>query len=480
MKLLRFYIALWITKLSIVIIKFTKHRGTTLPGRIALKICPNFLQKANISNKIQILGVTGTNGKTTTCNLLIDMLKADGRRIIENNEGSNTIVGLITAFVKDMNCCGKFRSDTAVLEIDERSSRLIFPVIKPDFLLVNNLTRDSIMRNGHPEYISKLLTSYMPAETKLILNGDDLIASNVAPDNPRVYFGIETLPGDTQKCINLTNDLQICPCCNSVLEYINRRYHHIGRAFCPKCGFHSPDLHYVGKNANVEDRSIEIEHRSINQQDSTNGTAAISVEWSHRFPILNDSIFNIYNVLAVVSFMSELGYSKEQTEELLNQTKIRSDRYKVENISGYRIVCLMTKELNAMACSRVFDYVSNQVGDKELILMINNMPDVGVWSENTCWLYDCDFELLNNDSMKNIIVTGPRANDYYLRLKFADIDDDHISLIKNELDSVEALRLNEGKDIYLLYGMDYGDLPKKVTKKIREKILAKTGNGQVR
>lgn len=467
MKLLRFYIALWITKLSIVIIKFTKHRGTTLPGRIALKICPNFLQKANISNKIQILGVTGTNGKTTTCNLLIDMLKADGRRIIENNEGSNTIVGLITAFVKDMNCCGKFRSDTAVLEIDERSSRLIFPVIKPDFLLVNNLTRDSIMRNGHPEYISKLLTSYMPAETKLILNGDDLIASNVAPDNPRVYFGIETLPGDTQKCINLTNDLQICPCCNSVLEYINRRYHHIGRAFCPKCGFHSPDLHYIGRDVNFEDQSIEIEHVDVESH----------IEWKYRFRMLNDSVFNIYNILAVVSFMSELGYSGEYTAKLLEQTGIVANRYHVEEISGYKIVWQMAKDRNAFACSRAFDYVSQQDGDgdKELILMMNNLADDKIWSENTCWLYDCDFEFLNCENIKHIIVTGPRARDYHLRLRFAGIDDQKISFVKNEYDAPEALRLDRGEYIYLLYGTDCLDLVEKVNQKIKKKILNKIG-----
>ena len=163
MKRLKFYLALWCAKLSIVALKLTGHRGTDFPGRIAVKICPDFLRQARVPG--MILGVTGTNGKTTVCNLLISMLTADGKKILDNNQGSNTITGLTTAFIRDMGAGGRCRSDAAVLEIDERSSRVVFPMMEPDFLLINNLTRDSIMRNGHPEYISRVLTRAMPANS---------------------------------------------------------------------------------------------------------------------------------------------------------------------------------------------------------------------------------------------------------------------------------------------------------------------------
>lgn len=503
MKRLKFYIALWCAKLSIVALKLTGHRGTDFPGRIAVKICPDFLRQARVPGRI--LGVTGTNGKTTVCNLLIGMMKADGKRVLDNNQGSNTITGLTTAFIRDMGIGGRCRSDVAVLEIDERSSRIVFPMMEPDFLLINNLTRDSIMRNGHPEYISRVLTRAMPEKTKLILNGDDLIASNVAPANPRAYYGFESLPGDVQECINLVNDLQICPRCHSILKYTNRRYHHIGRAYCPECGFRSPKLNYTGGDVNLETNDFEVIRRQtkaeaglplreapgdgapmsrggapmpedsapMSENGAPTGNGGDEAIWTKRFRILNDSIFNVYNVLAVISYMSELGYSAERIQELLVGTEIVKSRYLVEETGGYRIIRQMSKDRNALGSSRAFDYVSHQPGDKELIMMMNNLSDAAVWSENTCWLYDCDFEFLNQDNIKNIVVTGPRAKDYYLRLKFAGIEDDRISFVHDEIDSPEALRLYEGEDIYILYGTDSIDLAEQVAGKVREKIEAK-------
>ena len=104
---------------------------------------------------------------------------------------------------------------------------------------------------------------------------------------------------------------------------------------------------------------------------------------------------------------------------------------------------------------------------------MNNLSDAAVWSENTCWLYDCDFEFLNKDNIRNIVVTGPRAKDYYLRLKFAGIEDERISFVHDETDAPGALRLYPGEDIYILYGTDSIDLADQVAEKVREQIREK-------
>ena len=181
MKKIRFFIALWIAKLSVVALKITRHRGTNFPGEIALKLCPNFLKYINKPRKI--IAVTGTNGKTTVNNLINDMLEKDNKKVLNNKFGSNINTGISTSLIHGVNIFNKEKYEIASFEIDERTAVKVYPYLKPNYLIITNLSRDSIMRNAHPEFISNLLTEYIPRKTKLILNADDLISSNVAPEN---------------------------------------------------------------------------------------------------------------------------------------------------------------------------------------------------------------------------------------------------------------------------------------------------------
>lgn len=456
MNKIRFFIALWAAKMSIIALRITKHNGTNFPGVVALKICPNFLEY--VSKPAKIIGVTGTNGKTTVCNLAIDMFKADGRKVLDNSMGSNIDSGISTSFINGVSIFNKCKYKEALIEIDERSVPVLFPYFTPEILLINNLTRDSIMRNGHPEFIGRLLTEEMPKETKLLLNGDDLIASNIAPDNERAYFGIKKMDTDVKECINLINDMRICPKCNSILKYDALRYHHIGKAYCPSCGFKSPQCKYEGYDVDTESMTVKVA-----EEDG---------EFTYR--LLNDSVFNIYNVVAVVSLFRELGYSKERIAELLSQIEIVKSRFSQQEVGNYTIVRQMSKDKNALGASRAFDYVSGRPGDKELILMMNCLGDTQHWSENVCWLYDADFEFLNKENIKNIVVTGPRAKDYYLRLKLAGVADDRISFVEKELDAPKALKLEKNESIYVFYGTDSIVLANNVIKNI-EKEIAERG-----
>ena len=125
----RFYIALWMSKLSVIALKLTGHNGTDFPGTVALKICPDFLKY--IAKPKHIIGITGTNGKTTVTNLLTDALAADGIRVLSNREGSNIRTGISTILMKGVTLFNRSRFDSAVLEIDERSAGLVFPYVRP-------------------------------------------------------------------------------------------------------------------------------------------------------------------------------------------------------------------------------------------------------------------------------------------------------------------------------------------------------------
>ena len=102
---LRFYFALWAAKLSIVALKITKHNGTNFPGVLALKLCPDFLKYADKPKKI--IAITGTNGKTTVSNMLLDMLTMDGKRVLNNKMGSNINSGIASSLIYGAGFFGK-------------------------------------------------------------------------------------------------------------------------------------------------------------------------------------------------------------------------------------------------------------------------------------------------------------------------------------------------------------------------------------
>lgn len=449
---IRYYIALWSAKLSIIALKLTRHNGTNFPGALALRLCPEFLKYAAKPKKI--IAVTGTNGKTTVSNMLLDMLTMDGKQVLNNKMGSNINSGIASSLIYGSNLFGRCKYEIGLFEVDERSALRVYPYMKPDYMLITNLSRDSIMRNAHPEYIANILTKYIPQETKLVLNADDLISCRVAPENDRVYFGIEKMATDRTECINLINDLQICPVCHHELKYEYLRYNHIGKAYCPECGFKAPAYDYAGKNVDVDQMTIDVADRA----------------GAGHYKLLNESIYNIYNVVSAVAVLREIGYSHEQIEGFFGKLNIVGSRYNEEKIGSRTLYRVLAKEKNAFATTRVFDYIGGLSGDKEIILMNSCQGDMKHWSENTCWLYDCDFEFLNHENIKNIVLCGPRRFDHKLRLLLAGVPEERLSFAEKEIDAPDLLKFFENDHIYVLYGTDSIDLGKKVADKVEHML----------
>ena len=74
-------------------------QGVTWAGKIALKIYPPVLRELASEVRRDIFVVCGTNGKTTTNNMLCAALEAERQKVICNHTGSNMLNGVVAAFV---------------------------------------------------------------------------------------------------------------------------------------------------------------------------------------------------------------------------------------------------------------------------------------------------------------------------------------------------------------------------------------------
>ena len=336
-----------------------------------------------------------------------------------------------------------------MLEVDERFSRLILPFIKPDYLVVTNLFRDSIKRNAHPEYIFSILDTYVPETTKLILNADCLQSSQLLKNNNRVYFGVEKLDTDVTECVNLINDFSICPNCDEKLKYNYLRYHHIGNAYCPKCGFKSYEANYRLTNIDYEKQSITVDHSGVETV----------------YPMVNRALYNIYNELAAITLMSEFGVDLQKVKDYMKKISITQTRYKENKAGKTEIVRTMAKGQNSVSCSRTLDFVGHEDGDRTVFIMIDDLFERRDSSEFIGWIYDADFEFLNTDGIKQIVLAGPRCFDYKLRLLIAGVPEERILCEEDEFKAVDIMDKDIDK-LYLLHDTSTYDLACKVESKI--------------
>lgn len=435
--MLRFYLALYMAKLSRVAIKvlgkFTKSEGTNFPGTVAMKICPDFLDR--VAKPELIACVTGTNGKTTLCNMLSDILEDNNYSLLSNKYGSNLDTGLATSLAIDASLRNKPKSQIAIFEVDERSAIRVYPHIKPDYLVCTQLTRDSNRRNAHPYYIADIINQGLPNNTKLILNADDIISSDLKPENPRIYYGIDRQPGDNTELRNIINDVQLCPNCHDTIIYDYVRYNHIGRLHCPHCGLKSPEPSYEVSEIDYDNARIQVKAP----------VGAMNLK------LVSDSMFNLYDEIAAIAFLKDIGLSTEKLKSSLEKTHIVSSRYLKETIEGIDIVSNMAKGQVAAACSVAFDYVSKQSGEKELVIIIEDAHNAGKSSEPFMYIYDTDFEFLAKDDVINVVAVGVRSQDLCLRMMMAGLPEEKLKHVKTVPEVPDELLLKPGTGVYILY-----------------------------
>ena len=436
MNKIRFYLALYAAKGAQLAMKLLGRNATFLPGKVAIKLCPHFLRYLNPPKTV--VGVTGTNGKTTVSNLLTSILRKNGFSVTNNSLGSNVQAGVISALIEDTTWFNKPKKDIAILEVDERSSLLIYPDLPPQYLVCNNLMRDSNKRNAHTEFISYIIRTALPTTTHLVLNADDLVACTLAKEGQKcTYFGLDAeIP--QERAPQLIQDIVYCPDCGSILDFEYVRYNHIGRMFCPSCGKKAPERNF---------RVTDI--------DRVNNTFTVTHgDTSHTYNLINDNIVNVYNFCGAIALLTQLGLGFEQINKGFADSEIVKSRFDTAKSGDLNITLIMSKGQNPIACTRCLDYASKAAApNKGVILMLDDISDNTNDSENICWVYDCDYRYLTDPSIAQVVFAGPRCRDHYLRGLMAGVPAEKMQMSKDVTEGAKLIDTAICKDIFVLHDL---------------------------
>lgn len=444
---MKLFFALLISKLYLGLNKLIGRGQSDRAGLLAAKICPEILTK--IKKPKLVIMVSGTNGKTTVSHLIYDALKLDGKKIGFNTWNANMRAGHIRCLIDSVNIFNKPNKDCAILECDEVTSNLTVSEIKPNYLIITNICRDSIRRNSYPEFIFSRLNAaaVKSKETKLILNADDPISSFIGRDNEKLYVSMDKFD-NREVYENISPDFVVCPRCNTIVNYIYKHYRHIGKFKCPSCGLESRKGNYV--ISNITDNDIVLNGRNYKK--------------------LSNNLFNAYNEAMAIALLKSLGYSDEFIDVALQKIEIPKSRENLEIEKGIKIYSQMAKGQNSSALSTVLESLSKYDNKKQIILLLDEVYGNLDAEETITWLYDSDFELLNKLNLDRIIVTGPRYLDYIVRLKLAGVDESKIKAVEDYKDAHREVDLESKSDVYVLYEVDRRPMSREVIEYLKQRI----------
>lgn len=169
--------------------------GSALPGLVVEHIDPDFIKRTLATLPYGVVVISGTNGKTTTTKMVVELLEGQGLKVFTNKTGSNFTRGVAAALLGSINLKGQLNADIAVLELDEAHAVHFVNKIPPRYSLILNVMRDQLDRFGEIDYTANLLRQVAMATTDtVVLNREDSRIANIAKslNNQKInFFGLD-------------------------------------------------------------------------------------------------------------------------------------------------------------------------------------------------------------------------------------------------------------------------------------------------
>lgn len=410
MRRLRIILAICVCKAARWGLRITGRGGTSLPGKLALKICPDLL--GALGRRVDTIVITGTNGKTTSARMLEQCLKNGAIPAFSNRSGANLLTGITAEFVAHANLLGKMRLPYALIECDEAAFRQVSRYVDAKIVLVTNVFRDQLDRFGEITHtLNSIRTGLANSpHATVCLNADCALSVSMVEGlpNPLRYFGVEAAlyqdGGDG------VSDLARCAGCGSDYAYEYKTYGHLGAYHCPQCGFGRP--------------SVDVAVTEVLEETPDTTTIAVRVgEESHRVTVNLPGAYNIYNAAGVIAVAEVLHLGMAVTSAALAEFSGGFGRMERLTIGDVSVRLILVK--NPIGCSQALRYVAVATEPMALVVCLNDRIADGT---DVSWLWDVDTGPLARmgDTLTAVYCAGIRADDLAVWLKYAGMDEGKI------------------------------------------------------
>ena len=410
------------------------HRGgTAMPGRYALKICPQLL--SYLSKDVSTVVITGTNGKTTGAAMIEQILSRQGYDVFSNRSGANLISGITTEFVMNASLSGKPRKHYAVMECDEAATVKVLSQTKAKVFVVSNIFSDQEDRYGGVKKTAEIIRSAAEQvpDTVLVLNADCSLASSLSRlPNIKYYFGMGAgvLPehGRPEHM-----DAPDCIFCGAEYEYSYYTYDHLGGFRCPKCGYSrvKPDFEVCLLKEFRNDGSKVL-------LSTPEGELEVDVNLP--------AAYNIYNAAGAFAAAYAMGVSGKTAAMALAGFSNCFGRMEKLNLGKKGAEMLLVK--NPAGCNQVIDFLQRIEEPFDLVLAFNAHVSDGT---DISWIDSCNFEALSDmkERIGRFYISGEKAAEIKTRILSAGVPEEKITF-EPSYDKLVDLLMNDRDPIYLL------------------------------
>ena len=411
-----------------------KGRGTNLPGKIALKFDPGFISHIKGLDPDKTIFVTGTNGKSTTTNLMAHVFKKAGFRVAVNLEGANLIGGVVVSLLKNCSLSGQLNADVVLMETDERFLPIIHKQLPAKHLCITNVQKDQVQRNGEPEIIRRKILSVINEDMTVYVNGDEPNALSLGEKAGRcVKYGVDRNKSSFDKKNDFFSVTAPCPICHEAIVYDHYNIDNIGSFHCPSCGFGAAANDYLATEIDFDAKTFHVGDKVYDFKYSTP--------------------YFLYCYIAALTVASEFGASSDVISEAFADFALQGGRMETVKVGTKEIKYLRMKQENPETVQSALNVIADDPTPKIFLLGLDELVDFDPHYTNTFYTFDCDFRRLIASGIERCICfSGTVAYDAGLRMLYDGFAEEKLTVLPTNDDKtiIDELEKYDCDNVYLI------------------------------